>query len=133
MPTISVVCALIVKENLVLLAQRPVGKHLAMKWEFPGGKVERGEAPERAILREIREELACEIDVLTSLPRSFHDYERGQVEMIPFVCQLTSNSDEPQACEHAALTWCTVEELDTFDLAPADLPIVHAWRDYRGS
>ena len=59
-PPIPVVCALIERDGLVLVAQRPAHKHLPLKWEFPGGKVEPGESPEAAIVRELREELGCE-------------------------------------------------------------------------
>lgn len=125
---IPVVCALILRGSSVLLAQRPVGKHLALKWEFPGGKVESGEAPEQAILREIEEELGCEIAVVSALPRSHHEYDRGTVEMIPFICRLLGRSSEPVAHEHAALAWVAEGELEKYDLAPADWPVVQAWR-----
>ena len=129
MLAIPVVCALIVRESRVLLAQRPPGKHLALKWEFPGGKVEPGEEAELALVREIREELDCEVEVVAALPRSLHDYERGRVEMIPFICRLAKGSAEPRACEHAALAWVTDDELGAYDLAPADWPVLRAWRE----
>ena len=126
MTSIPVVCAILKRDDLILLAQRPAGKHLALKWEFPGGKVEAGEEPEAAMVRELREELGCEVEIVTALPRSSHAYERGVVEMIPFVCRLAEGSAEPHPHEHAALAWVTKEVLETYDLAAADWPVVEA-------
>ena len=133
MNTIPVVCALIFREGLVMLAQRPEGKHLALKWEFPGGKVEPGEETEHAMMRELREELGCEVRIVAALTRSTHSYERGTVEMIPFVCELTHDSPLPHPHEHAALLWCPPEELLAHDLAPADFPVVAAFQDWRAN
>ena len=129
---LPVVCAIILHSNgRVLLAQRPHGKHLAMKWEFPGGKVETGELAATALARELREELGCEVSILAELPHSLHTYDRGTIEMIPFICELLSSSPEPHPHEHAALAWSSPEDLLKHDLAPADCPVVaafHAWR-----
>ena len=126
---IPVVCAVIERAGLVLLAQRPPGKHLPLKWEFPGGKVEPGEAPMAAIIREIREELGCVISVERALPRFVHRYERTDIEMIPFVCRLAPDSPAPHAHEHVALAWAPAAGLSGYDLAAADLPVVAAYRD----
>jgi 8-oxo-dGTP diphosphatase len=124
---VLVVCALIEREGRVLIAQRPEGKHLASKWEFPGGKVETGEEPEAALIREIREELGCELVLHSRLPASSHAYERGEITLLPFRCTLAAGSAEPHAHEHAALAWVTLDELGNYDLAEADLPIVESW------
>jgi 8-oxo-dGTP diphosphatase len=121
---IPVVCAVIERDGRVLLAQRPTDKHLPLKWEFAGGKVEPGEEPATAITREIREELGCAIVIKQSLTRFAYDYTRVVIEMIPFVCALAPDSPEPHAHEHVALAWVKPEELITYDLAPADLPVV---------
>ena len=121
---LPVVCALIVRDGRVLIAQRPAGKHLALKWEFPGGKVEPGEEAAAALVREIREELGCEIDVTAALPSAVHRYERGEIELIPFICQLAVGSSEPHPHEHTAVEWSRVCDLRDYDLAEADLPIV---------
>jgi len=126
MTSIPVVCAILRRDDLILLAQRPAGKHLALKWEFPGGKVEAGEEPEAAMVRELREELGCEVEIVAGLPRSFHAYERGRVEMIPFVCLLAQGSAEPHPHEHAELAWVTMADIPSYDLAPADWPVVAA-------
>jgi 8-oxo-dGTP diphosphatase len=120
---ISVVAAVILRDNRVLIAQRPEGKHLAHKWEFPGGKVEKGETPEAALIRELREELACEIDVIAPLPRFIHRYETVTIEMLPFLTRLSVNSKEPIAREHIAICWVPKTQLSDYDLADADWPI----------
>jgi 8-oxo-dGTP diphosphatase len=124
---VPVVCAVIVGDSgRVLIAQRPTGKHLGLSWEFPGGKVESGEAPADALRREIAEELACVIEVVTPLPEFEHDYGPVLIRMIPFVCRLMPGS-EPQAREHVALRWVTPQECATVDLAPADWPVIQAF------
>ena len=125
---IPVVCAVIEHEGHVLLARRPVNKHLPLKWEFAGGKVEPGEDPAAAIVREIREELGCEILITRALPRFPHDYTRVVIEMIPFVCVLAPGSPAPHPHEHVALAWVRPGELTGYDLAPADLPVIAAYR-----
>lgn len=125
---IPVVCALIADQGgRVLVARRPPHKHLALKWEFPGGKVEPGEDPAAAIVREIHEELGAAIVVLRALPRFPHDYGSHAIEMIPFVCQLAPGSPPPYPREHAGLRWVTASEIRPLDLAPADWPVVHAY------
>lgn len=126
---IPVVCALIESGGRLLLARRPVDKHLPLKWEFPGGKVEPGEEPAAAIVREIREELGCGIVIQHALPRFHHDYTRVVIEMIPFVCTLAAGSLPPHPHEHVALEWVEPERLLDFDLAPADVPAVAAYRE----
>jgi 8-oxo-dGTP diphosphatase len=124
---IPVVCALIERDGLVLVAQRPANKHLPLKWEFPGGKVEPGESPESAIVREIKEELGCDIVLVRALPTFDHDYVAVTIAMIPFVCCLTPASPEPQLNEHMALQWVKPEALSAIDLAAADLPVVASY------
>ena len=121
-PPIPVVCALLEKNGRLLIAQRPAHKHLPLKWEFPGGKVEPGENPSDAILREICEELGCQITGLHPLPIFLHDYQTVVIKMIPFICELTPDSPAPQLNEHQALAWVTLAELRSYDLAAADWP-----------
>lgn len=125
---IPVVCAVIERAGRVLVAQRPTHKHLPLKWEFAGGKVEPGESAEAAIVREIREELGCEFEITRALPRFTHAYA-VTIEMIPFVGRLAPASPEPQPHEHVALRWVDPAELPALDLAAADLPVVAAWLD----
>ena len=130
---IPVVCALIERGGRVLLAQRPAHKHLALKWEFPGGKVDPGESTEAALTREIREELLCEITLQRALPRTTHTYDRTTIEMIPFVCSLAPESPKPRLTEHVAVVWALPAELDAYDLAAADRPVVQMYRANAGT
>ncbi len=125
---IPVVCAVIEREGRVLIAQRPPDKHLPLQWEFAGGKVEPGEAPATAIVREIREELGCRIELVHALPSFLHDYKTVVIEMIPFVARLVPGSGEPVAHEHVALAWVEPDGLQAYALAPADWPVVAAYR-----
>lgn len=122
---IPVVCAVIEDATgRVLVAQRPAHKHLALKWEFPGGKIEPGESPEAALVRELREELGCDTTIVRALPRFIHDYGDIVIEMFPYVCRLTATSPAPHPHEHIAIRWVPPAELPGLDLAAADLPVV---------
>ncbi len=121
---VPVVCAVIERDGLVLIAQRPPHKLLPLKWEFPGGKVEPGEAPAAAIIRELQEELGCAITVARALPPFIHDYQTVVIEMIPFVCALTPDSSAAHPHEHTAIAWVQPAELQSYDLAAADWPVV---------
>lgn len=122
---VPVVCGVIEDgAGRVLVAQRPPHKHLGLKWEFPGGKVEAGESPENALQREIKEELNCDLIITRALPRFFHDYGTVLIEMIPFVCALGPASGPPTPSEHVAVRWMVPGELRTLELAAADGPIL---------
>jgi 8-oxo-dGTP diphosphatase len=123
------VCAVIEDgSGRILIAQRPAHKHLGLLWEFPGGKVEHTESPAAALLRELTEELGCTDTITRPLEPFLHDYTRVIIEMFPFVCRLAPGSPAPAALEHLALRWVTFRELSTFDLAPADWPVVARYR-----
>ncbi|HUR56188.1 MAG TPA: (deoxy)nucleoside triphosphate pyrophosphohydrolase, partial [Opitutaceae bacterium] len=126
-PAVPVVCAIIEDgAGRVLVAQRPAHKHLGLKWEFPGGKVEAGETPENALRREIKEELGCDLSLGRALPSFTHDYGTVVIEMIPFVATVAPGSGAPHPHEHGAIRWVTLAELRALDLAPADWPVVEA-------
>lgn len=118
---------MIERDGRILLAQRPPTKFLPLKWEFAGGKVEPGEEPAAAIVREIREELGCEIAIARALPRFVHDYGRVVIEMVPFACTLAPGSPEPHPHEHVSLAWVEPGQLLDYDLAAADRPVVAAY------
>lgn len=131
-PAVPVVCAVLEDAaGRVLVAQRPAHKHLALKWEFPGGKIEPDETSEAALVREIHEELRCDIVVLRALPRFTHDYGEVVIEMSPFVCTLAPQSPPPHPHEHVAIRWVNLSELPLLDLAAADLPVVASLRSSR--
>lgn len=125
--SIPVVCALIERDGRVLLARRPLHKHLGGQWEFPGGKVEPGESPAAALHREIREELGGKITALRALPPTAHDYQTVRIKLIPFICTLAADSPPLVVHEHDALAWVLPDELRTHALAPADLPVVDSY------
>ena len=124
---VLVVCALIEHEGRVLLARRPAHKHLGGKWEFPGGKVEPGETPAAALVRECDEELACVVEVGASLPGVTHAYPERIITLMPFICRLALGSPPPSATEHSELAWVEPARLAAYDLPAADAPIVAAY------
>lgn len=126
-PPVPVVCAILVREGRVMLAQRPPGKKLGGLWEFPGGKVEPGETAEAALHRELHEELGCTVRVTQALPSCIHEYPWGSIELIPFVCELTPESPEPHPHEHSAIIWVQRDQIINHDLAPADVPVLKSW------
>ena len=129
---IPVVCALIEDAaGRVLVAQRPPHKHLGLKWEFPGGKLEPGETPEAALHRELQEELGCRVELLHALPRSSFAYAAVNIEMIPYIARLLTPVEALAPTEHVALRWVAPVELTTLDLPEADIPIVAAYLEYR--
>lgn len=120
---IHVVGAVIIRDGLVLCAQRGEGGSLAGLWEFPGGKIEPGENPAAALEREIAEELDCMIEVGDLITTTGYDYEFGTVILTTFYCRLVSGS--PTASEHAAIRWLLPADLATIEWAPADIPATH--------
>ncbi|MDZ4401028.1 (deoxy)nucleoside triphosphate pyrophosphohydrolase [Prosthecobacter sp.] len=126
-PPVPVVCAIIVRGERIMIAQRPPGKKLGGLWEFPGGKVEAGESSEAALHRELHEELGCTVRITQTLPAFVHAYPWGSIELIPFVCELAAESPEPHPHEHTALAWVERAKLSAYDLAPADVPLLTAW------
>jgi len=123
---IRVACALIERDGKLLVAQRSPGKDLALKWEFPGGKLEPGESGAEALVREIHEELAIAISVRRALPEVTHDYGRFAVTLVPYVCAMEYG--EVVAREHVAVQWCEPPEVEALDLAEADVPVLEAYR-----
>ncbi|MEP6862083.1 MAG: (deoxy)nucleoside triphosphate pyrophosphohydrolase, partial [Deltaproteobacteria bacterium] len=124
-----VVAGLIVRDGRILITQRgPVQKQpeLALKWEFPGGKVEPGEAPVAALVRELREEIAVTVTVGRIWDVLFHRYPGFDLVMLVYACTIpSSGSDgEPRAVEVHDLAWVPPAELGGWDILPADRPLV---------
>ena len=128
-PVLEVVCAIIIRDHQVLLCQRAPGKHLAGSWEFPGGKVEEDEEAVAALQREIREELACSIEVGEALPALEHHYPALSLRLQAFPCRLAPSSPEPRALEHAAIRWMPLQDVETLELAGADRRLWNQLRD----
>ena len=119
---IEVVGAVIVRDGLVLCAQRGPTGSLAGRWEFPGGKVEHGESGRSALEREIDEELRCRVDVGDEITTTRHDDGHMTVVLTTFWCTLSAGT--PRPIEHSALAWVAPGELVALDWAPADVPAV---------
>lgn len=119
-----VACALIDTDGRVLIAQRPEGKAMAGLWEFPGGKVEQGETPEDALIRELEEELGISTRTACLAPLAFasHSYETFHLLMPLYVCRKWQGF--PHAHEHAALKWVRPQKLRDYAMPPADEPLI---------
>jgi 8-oxo-dGTP diphosphatase len=124
-----VACALVDPDRRVLIAQRPEGKSLAGLWEFPGGKLEIGESPEDALIRELGEELGISTKTACLAPLSFasHSYDNFHLLMPLYVCRKWQGI--PQAKEHQALKWVRPQALRDYPMPPADEPLIAALCD----
>ena len=120
---IPVACALIEDElGRLLIAKRAEGKCLGGLWEFPGGKLEIGESPEMALMRELREELRIETEVLEVLEPVEHHYDKFSICLIP--CRTKILAGIPDPTEHSEIAWLHLGQIDVNTLAPADIPIL---------
>jgi 8-oxo-dGTP diphosphatase len=122
--------ALIDADGRVLLAQRPPGKSMAGLWEFPGGKVEPGETPEAALIRELQEELGINTwkSCLAPLTFASHAYDGFHLLMPLFVCRRWEGVPSPR--EGQTLAWVKPERLRDYPMPPADLPLIPILRDW---
>jgi 8-oxo-dGTP diphosphatase len=109
-------------DGAVLIAQRPSGSWQAGRWEFPGGKVERGESPHSALARELAEELGVQVQAAQALGQFPHHYPDRDVEI--FLWLVTGFTGEPQGLDGQSLRWVTPESLASCDLLEADLPMI---------
>jgi 8-oxo-dGTP diphosphatase len=116
--------ALVDRDGRVLVAQRPAGKHLAGTWEFPGGKLEPGEAPEAALVRELAEELGIDTTASCLAPCGFasHSYEAFHLVLLLFACRKWTGT--PHGRQGQAVKWVRVPELFALDMPPADRPLL---------
>lgn len=122
--------ALIDPDGRVLLAQRPAGKSMAGLWEFPGGKVESGETPEVALIRELHEELGINTwkSCLAPLTFASHAYERFHLLMPLFACRRWEGIPTPR--EGQMLAWVKPDRLRDYPMPPADIPLIPILRDW---
>lgn len=122
--------ALIDVDGRVLLAERPAGKSLAGLWEFPGGKVESGETPEVALIRELHEELGIETwkSCLAPLTFASHTYDDFHLLMPLFACRKWGGIVTPR--EGQRLAWVRAPDLHAYPMPPADLPLIPILRDW---
>lgn len=128
---IDVCCAIIVsEEGKVLVAQRSARMLLPLKMEFPGGKIEPGESAEACLIREIKEELNVEIQILSERTAHQHVYPEFSIRLIPFVCRIIAG--DVVLREHASYSWLETSALPACDWAAADIPIVNDYLDSLG-
>lgn len=122
--------ALIDADGRVLLAQRPEGKSLAGLWEFPGGKIEAGETPEAALIRELKEELGIDTwrSCLAPLTFASHSYDDFHLLMPLFACRRWEGIPTPM--EGQKLAWVKPMSLRDYPMPPADLPLIPILRDW---
>lgn len=117
-------CALVDIDGRVLLTRRPVGKPMAGLWEFPGGKVEAGEQPERTLIRELKEELGIAVnrDCLAPLTFASHAYEDFHLLMPLWICRRWEGAVDAQ--EGQELAWVRPQRLREYPMPPADTPLI---------
>lgn len=130
LPTVLVsAVALIDRDGRVLLAQRPAGKRMAGLWEFPGGKIETGETPEAALIRELGEELGIDTAESCLAPLTFasHSYDDFHLLMLVYVCRKWTGTPHP--LEGGELAWVRASRLRDYEMPPADIPLIPVLQD----
>lgn len=130
MKTIQVVAAIIIQDNHIFATQRGYGE-FKDGWEFPGGKIEPGETPEQALIREIREELDTEIVVGPLFDTVEYDYPQFHLTMYCYICKVQSG--ELVLKEHEAARWLTKENLDSVAWLPADLGLIEKLKNRKAN
>ena len=121
--------ALIDKDGRILIAKRPDGKSMAGLWEFPGGKVEKGETPEQALIREAKEELNIDLNNKCIAPLSFSefDYKHFQLLLLLYVCRRWNG--QPKSMEKNELKWVKPNMLRKYKMPPADNALIYCLQD----
>ncbi|UOR13602.1 (deoxy)nucleoside triphosphate pyrophosphohydrolase [Halobacillus amylolyticus] len=119
---ISVVGAVIEQEDNILCALRSPSMSLPLHWEFPGGKIQEGEKPEEALVREINEELGCTIEVKRKIVETNEDNDNTTINLSTFFSEIKTGT--PLAFEHDKIQWIHKRELNSLKWAPADIPTV---------
>lgn len=121
--SIEVVAALIWDKNKFLICRRPADKARGLLWEFAGGKVEKGETKEQALIRECMEELAVTVEPRGIFMEVTHDYPDITIRLTLFNCGILRG--QPQLLEHSAMAWITPAEIPRYDFCPADEEILN--------
>ncbi len=121
-----VAAALVDAQGRVLVQQRPPGKQMAGLWEFPGGKLESGETPEAALVRELAEELGIAVDPADLAPLTFGSEPLGGKHLLLLLYLCRAWTGAPAALDAVALRWVTLDEMRALDMPPADRPFIAA-------
>jgi len=123
-------CALLDEDGRVLLTRRPQGKPMAGLWEFPGGKVDAGETPEVALIRELREELGITVQARCLAPLTFasHGYDSFHLLMPLYICRRWEGDVEP--LEGQEIAWVRSDKLQSYEMPPADIPLIPILQDW---
>lgn len=124
LPTIAVVCAVIKDDDNYFIAQRSATMKMPLKWEFPGGKVEKDESNSNAIIREIKEEFDIDVEVIEEHPFYLHDYPTFTLKLTPIEVAIKGGTMVLK--EHVAIKWVPATALASFDFSEGDLKIVKA-------
>lgn len=123
----EVTAAILLREDSLLIAQRGDKDPLTGKWELPGGKIEAGETPQDCLKREIKEELAVDIEVLDFFAESVYRYPQGTIKLMAYYCRWLSGKYQLKV--HRQIRWVKPWELDGYDFAPADIPLVERLKE----
>lgn len=118
----QVTAALLLKDGKILIARRPENDDLANCWEFPGGKIEKGETPEACLIREMKEELNIDVNIGSFFMESIFNYQQGTIQLLSY--WITWQSGELKPIVHSEVAWVDRDELINYEFAPADIPIV---------
>ncbi len=123
-------CALVDTDGRVLLTRRPEGKKMAGLWEFPGGKLDPGETPEAALIRELKEEIGIDVAAACLAPFAFasHPYDHFHLLMPLYLCRRWKGTPKPR--ENQTLAWVRAQKLAEYEMPPADKPLIPLLRDF---
>lgn len=125
----KVTAAILIKDGLFLIAKRKKEDKLANKWEFPGGKIEKGETAEECLKREIKEELQINVKIGDFFGESLYYYPQGAIQLLAYWAYWESGGIELMV--HDEYKWVSIKELDYYDFAPADIPLVKKLKEHQ--
>ncbi|MBD0401583.1 8-oxo-dGTP diphosphatase MutT [Flammeovirga sp. EKP202] len=129
MTPIQVVAAIMINDQQeILITQRPLHKSQGGLWEFPGGKIEKGESKEMALVREIKEELNVTIKIEDFVHSCEHDYGSVVIELFAYFSKIMTGTIHLH--EHIDMKWVSLDTLERYDLAPADIPIAEKIKEF---
>lgn len=120
---VNVTAAILEKGGKFIIAQRKSNDHLSGKWEFPGGKIEPGETPEECLSRELKEEFNIDVTIGDHLGSNIHHYDHISINLMAYRASWIGGTIT--MIDHKGYRWVTIDQLNEFDFAPADIPFVN--------